>query len=131
MPRTPMSEDEQDSVSFFVFFPENIVYKIIMRMRFKVAWKPRHYVIVFFTDRASLFLSLVILSNILFKYVGSVFVSFFLQTNRLYECVIAIRLSDGLEDIQNDMISSNELLNNLRLPHLCIFILSSYIVLMR
>ena len=101
MPRTPMSEDEQDSVSFFVFFPENIVYKIIMRMRFKVAWKPRHYVIVFFTDRASLFHSLVILSNILFKYVGSVFVSFFLQTNRLYECVIAIRLSDGLEDIQN------------------------------
>jgi len=28
-------------------------------------------------------------------------VSFLLQTNRLYEFVIAIRLSDGLEDIQN------------------------------
>jgi hypothetical protein len=127
MPRTTMSEDQQGSVSFFDFFPENIVYKLIMRMRFKVAWKPRHYVIIFLTDRTSLFHSVVILSNILFKYVGS----FLLQTNHLYECVIVIRLPDGLEDIQNDMISSNELLNNLRLSHLCIFILSSYIVLMR
>lgn len=60
-----MSDDEQGSVSFFDFFPENIVYKLIMRIRFKVAWKPGHYVIVFFTDRASLFHNLVILSNIL------------------------------------------------------------------
>jgi hypothetical protein len=36
------------------------------------------------------------------QYVGSVLVSFLLQTNRLYEFVIAIRLSDGLEDIQSD-----------------------------
>jgi hypothetical protein len=82
MPRTPMSEDVQGSVSFFDFFPKNIVYKLIMRMRFKMAWKPRHYVIVFLTNRASLFHSVVILRNILFKYVGGVFVSFLLQTNR-------------------------------------------------
>jgi hypothetical protein len=38
--------------AFFGYLPKNVVYKFIMWMCLKMAWKFRHLVIVFSTDRA-------------------------------------------------------------------------------